>query len=771
VTGQTISHYEILEKLGEGGMGVVYRARDTKLDRTVALKFLSQNLTTSEEDKQRFIREAKAAASLNHRHICTVYSVEEHDGRQFISMEYIDGVTLRDKMQSAPITKGELRGALSLDDAINFTLQIAEAFAAAHRKGIIHRDLKPENIFLTSDNQIKIIDFGLARVAERSLITKSGITLGTVPYMSPEQAQGNKVDHRTDIWSLGVVMYEMITGQRPFRSEYETALVYSILNEDPEPVTGLRSGVPITLENIILKCLEKDPHNRYQHTDELIVDIRRVEKEMLPDVPSGTAASRKRKSELPSLAVLPFMGIRSNPETDFLGFALADQIISALTYIKSIVVRPSSAVRKYQNTSVDPLSAGKELHVDFILIGYYLKEAENIRLNVELVNTQTDDMTWRESVEVTYENVFKLQDIVSEKVIRGLEVQFSQNERDRIRANVPIDPLAYEYYLRSKAYPSTIEGSRIAVKMLEYSIQLDRSYAPAWVDLAYHYHRLASYATGEFGLLDKAQESLYMALSINPDLLSALSGLTVLNTEMGRMKEAVSVLHRALEINPNNSYTYFSFSYVYRYAGLLDESRRAAEKALALDPHNPHFRSLGNTYFYLGQYEKAYEIFDLDKSSTFSLAWQGSVLFRQGKPEDALNCFTRVIMMEPEGNLGLWSKVMKAYLEGKSDEGLEFTRLHERLLRFDGESWYHNASLYALFRDTDGCNRTLRKAVEFGFINYPFMVKDTFLDSMRDDSEFQQIMATVHKKHENFKNEYVTHELTAYRNNDKPNQF
>jgi eukaryotic-like serine/threonine-protein kinase len=751
MVGKTIVHYKILDKLGEGGMGIVYKAHDTKLDRIVALKFLPAHLGVGETEKQRFLREARAASSLDHSNICSIYSIEEtEDGGLFITMAFYEGMSLTQRIGNGP---------LPIKDVLNFSVQIASGLQKAHEKGIVHRDLKPSNILITNDNQVKIIDFGLAKAIEHTALTKAGSTLGTVPYMSPEQAQGHTVDHRTDIWSLGIIMYEMVTGQHPFRSEYETALIYSIINQEPDPVTGLRSGVPMDLERFINKCLEKDMQDRYQRVDELIVDLRRIEREMSSEMQTRVSHSVQSETGLPHLAVLPFMSIKSNPETEFLGFALADQVISALTYLKNILVRPSSVIRKYQNSSTDPLNAGKDLHVDFILMGYYLKEAEFIRLNVELVNTHTSDMIWRESVEVKYENAFKLQDIISEKVIHGLEIQFSKNERDRIRADVAQDPLAYEFYLRSKSYPSTIDGDRIAIKILEHSIQLDPGFAPAWVELGYRYHRLASYASGEFDMLKKAREAFERALSINPELLNALSGLTILYTEIGNMAESVTSVHKALEINPNNSYTYFSLSYIYRYTGLLDESKHAAERALSLDPYNPQFRSLGNTYFYLGEYKRACEIYDLDKGSTYSFAWQGAAHFRQAKRDDALQYCNRVITIEPDGLLGLWSRGVKAYIEGKTEEGLAVISWHEKLIRFDGESWYHNASLYALFGNTGGCNRSLRKAIESGFFNYPFMIKDSFLESMADDPEFQKILATAKEKYENFKNDYINNTL------------
>jgi len=293
--GQNISHYRVVEKLGEGGMGVVYKAHDTKLDRTVALKVLPSHLGTDETEKQRFLNEAKAASSLDHPNICSIYSIEETEKHgTFIVMAYYEGVSLKEKIEDGP---------LSLKDAVQYSIQIATGLQEAHEKSIVHRDLKPANIFITNKVQIKIIDFGLAKAAQRSMLTKSGTTLGTVPYMSPEQAQGSKVDHRTDIWSLGVVMYEMLTGQLPFKSEYETALVYSIMNEDPEPVTGLRSGVPMELERIINKCLEKEQADRYQHADELIVDLRKVQRELssgkrrIESIPEKKAESTLKEAE------------------------------------------------------------------------------------------------------------------------------------------------------------------------------------------------------------------------------------------------------------------------------------------------------------------------------------------------------------------------------------------------------------------------------------------------------------------------------------------
>ncbi|MCK4546379.1 MAG: serine/threonine-protein kinase [Candidatus Eisenbacteria sp.] len=275
--GKTISHYKILEKLGEGGMGVVYKAEDTKLQRTVALKFLPPALTIDPDAKERFIYEARAASALDHQNICTIYEINEADEQTFIAMAHIQGQTLKEKIRSGP---------LKLDEALDIGIQIAEGLREAHRKGIVHRDIKSANIMVTDDGQAKIMDFGLAKLTGRTNLTKEGTTLGTVGYMSPEQARGEAVDHRTDIWSLGILVYEMVTGRLPFRGDYEQAVVYSILNEEPEPMTALRTGVPMELERIVAKAMAKTPGERYQHVDEIPVDLRAIKM-----MPSGVSSS------------------------------------------------------------------------------------------------------------------------------------------------------------------------------------------------------------------------------------------------------------------------------------------------------------------------------------------------------------------------------------------------------------------------------------------------------------------------------------------------
>ncbi len=382
--GKIISHYRILEKLGEGGMGIVYKAEDTKLKRLVALKFLPSQIMASEMEKARSIHEAQAAAALNHPNICTIYEINEIDGQAFIAMEFIEGQSLKEKIEAEP---------LKLDEALNIAMQVADGLQAAHEKKITHRDIKPANIMLTSRGQVKIMDFGLAKLAGRSALTKEGTTLGTVAYMSPEQARGEKVDHRTDIWSFGVVLYETITGQHPFKGEYEQAVMYSIMNEEPEPITGLRTGVPMELERIANKALAKKINLRYQNIEDLLVDLRALQLRPMPSaVPQppikakaperkqpwlygGVAAfvillvaaalffwpKKQSKEMFTSIAVLPFEDISPQKDQEYFCDGMTEEILTRLSKLRALKVIARTSVMRYKATDKSIKEIGAEL--------------------------------------------------------------------------------------------------------------------------------------------------------------------------------------------------------------------------------------------------------------------------------------------------------------------------------------------------------------------------------------------------------------------------
>ncbi|MFQ5688389.1 MAG: tetratricopeptide repeat protein, partial [Candidatus Scalindua sp.] len=565
-----------------------------------------------------------------------------------------------------------------------------------------------------------------------------------------------------------------------------------ILNEEPEAVSALRADVPETLQQIVRRMLAKKLQERDQNAQDIFEDLKGISEQKIEPRTStstktkyafaifGTLAvlsvlafffiyPQKNNSgttavnstaKIQRIAVLPFTNIRKDPQTDFLGFALADQIIGSLSYLKNILVRPSSAIRKYEKEIIEIASAGSELRVDYILTGNYLKQEDLVRLNVELVTVNSNELLWRELIEVKYENTFTLQDIVAEKIVNGLKLQFTPDERKGIRGDVPQNPLAYEYYLRGVAFPHSNIENQLAVKILKKSIELDSSYAPVFSELGFRLNQIATYTSSGKSKHSKHSEMAFLkALSLNGKLVSALGGLSAHYTETGQIEKSVALLRRSLEINPTNADNHFYLGYAYRYAGLLEKAKEEMEKALAIDPQNRRFRSIGVTYMYLGDYKKALQGFGLDNGSAYCFSFKGQVYMRMNQPDKALEYFNLVFELEPDGDFSQWVDIMKAYIEGDIEKGLSLARSSEQIDYTDGEQWYNHANLYGLLGDEEGCVRLLKKAVEGGFFCYAFMLSDTFLDPVRDNPEFQEVLKSAKKKHEAFKERFFSDKL------------
>jgi len=554
--GQNVSHYTIVEKLGEGGMGVVYKAHDTKLDRTVALKFLPPHLTATDEDKQRFIREAKAAAALNHPNICTIHSIEEHEGQQFISMEYVDGLTLREKMRSSPLGKGGLQGGLSVEETINYTIQIAEALEEAHSKGIIHRDIKPENIMVHSKNRIKVMDFGLAKLRGAMNLTKTGTTFGTVPYMSPEQIRGGDVDHRSDIFSFGIVLYEMLTGHTPFRGDHEAAMLYSIVNEEPQPVSSSVPDVSSQLENLIERTLEKDPSDRYQSMEDLLSDLRRLKRKTTKKVAvpvstvSTTSPASVRKQPaygytepvtrspifysavilllvitaaaayllffLPETPVTPslnsnrvfvaaFENRTGDPTLDPIGRLVSDWITQGILHNElAEVITTTTMLQMIQNAGL--VGGGLEDRTKLIEIaeatqsgilvsGMFHQVGEEIQLHAQIIDAQKNDVILTlEPVRGPRSEPMKAINDLQQKIMGALAIHFFPGSDIRMVSDPPI----YE------AYVEYVEGSKYfgldyhrAFEHYRRAIEIDPEFMPPKLRIATGYGNLGRYVIAD----------------------------------------------------------------------------------------------------------------------------------------------------------------------------------------------------------------------------------------------------------------------------------
>ncbi len=749
--GRLLAHYEVSGLLGKGGMGEVYRARDTKLGREVALKILPAELAGDPVRLERFQREARAVAALNHPHIVTLYSVEEADGVPFLTMELVEGDDLQQALAEGQPTVAEV---------VTIGIAVAEALAAAHAKGVVHRDLKPANIVVNADGRVKVLDFGMAKLADTAdpsdiqatmdaPLTMEGAIMGTAPYMSPEQARGEEADHRTDIWALGVVLYEMVAGERPFASDSLAGTLYRINNVEPSSLTQITPDTPTELDAVVARALTKDCGQRYQNAAKVVADLKRLETSLASPV-TLTAPPEK----LPHLAVLPFSGLKPDPETDFLGFALADQVISSLAYIENLLIKPSSAVRKYQGQTIDQAAAARDLKVDYLLTGYYLKEADTVRLNVELVKTGTEEMVWRDAIQVRYDNVFQLQDIVSEKVVQGLEVQFPQEARGRAEANVPANPAAYEFYLRSLSYPNTNEGDNLAIGMLRKSIELDGEFAAAHAELGARLSHYGLLALQGPDIFHEVEACYLAALTKDSENLKALGGLALLFAETGKTQEALELTERMMRVNPNHAWSHRVRSSVLRIGGLLQESWQSTQKALSLDPGNPNFNALGFGPFYAGMYEEAIEVFNLDKDSFHTIAWVGFAKYLNGEKEEGLKMMEAGAAHEPDAHLGHHFGALMAGWHGDFEEGLALAHEWEAPGHYDAEWYYNLANTYALLEDLEGCERTLRRSVEGGFFCYEYFMKDPLMESMRDEPAIAELIEMAREKHLAFKEVY-----------------
>jgi len=545
--GKTISHYKILEKLGEGGMGVVYKAEDAKLKRSVALKFLPPEWTRDEEAKARFMHEAQSASALDHHNICTIYEVDEtEDGQLFIAMALYEGETLKYKIEQSP---------LKWEEAIELSIQIAQGLAKAHEKEMVHRDIKPANVFITHDGVAKVLDFGLAKLAGRTLLTKEGMTLGTVAYMSPEQAQSAPVDHRTDIWALGALLYEMISGRQPFEGDYEQAVLYSIMNEDPEPLTGLRTGVPMELERIVNKCLQKESSARYQGVNELLVDLRQCEKStgraQISGVPyshskkawfvgatlaalavililyfSGLfrSGARKGPAEKPMVAVLPFENL-GPLEDEYFADGLTVEMTAKLGRLQQLRVISDRSAFKYKNSDKSDFRIGSELGANFILRSTIMwqqlqNERSRVRVIPRLIRTIDGEQIWTGAYTATMTDVFEVQADITEKVVDALGIALLALESKTLTERPTTIADAYDFYLRGLTYISRplrrIEDNRLAIELFEKAIELDPNYVEAYSLLSRSY----SYLFADFGQRDagpKAKLAAERALDLAPE--------------------------------------------------------------------------------------------------------------------------------------------------------------------------------------------------------------------------------------------------------------
>jgi len=687
--GREISHYKILDQIGQGGMGVIYKAQDTKLNRLVALKFLPQSLTRSSEEKNRFIQEAIAASALNHPNIVTIYEIDEVDGDSFISMEFIEGKNLKGLIQAGP---------LSLEQFFNIAFQTAEGLNKAHQKGIVHRDIKSENILVNSDGVAKITDFGVAKLKGAAGLTLAGTVLGTTAYMSPEQANGEEVDQRSDIFSLGIIFYEILTGQLPFQGMHPMAVMYAIINEEPLSPRSLRDEIPVGLENIISQTLAKNKEDRYQSLTLLLDDLRTL-------TTGGKIEIKKadEKAELKSIAVLPFGDLSPDKENQYFSNGITEDIITDLSQITQLRVTPRSVVANYQDSKKDLKQIGKELKVDFILEGSVRKHGEKIRVTAQLTNVADGFHLWAEKFDGELKDIFEIQETVSKKIVDVLKLKLTKTEIQEIAKKPTVNPLAYDFYLKGQEYNYKEGKTNIdfAMRMYEKALEVDSNYPLAYAGLADSYvNKYMAYYDRSTAWLEEAERACKRALNLDSDLAEAHRALGRVYMFKKRPQDAIAEFKKAIELKPDYFEAYRSLGWINEELGNFEETIGYAKKAIEIKPLDKESHLLlGLTYFDMNNFSEALKMFDqaLEIAPDYYRAYysKGNVFQREGKFPLAIQNYRKALEFGMEPNLYLDSGWV--YLvEKEYDSAIECFKKLIELGFFDFLAYYYLGLAYQL---------------------------------------------------------------------------
>ena len=768
--GQTISHYRILEKLGEGGMGIVYKAEDTKLKRTVALKFLPKEYTKDKEAKERFIQEAQAAAGLDHQYICNVYEINETEENQmFIAMAHYEGETLKEKIASHP---------LPISKAINITIQIAEGLKEAHEKGIVHRDIKSANIMITKKDQAKIMDFGLAKLKGQSTLTKIGTTVGTAAYMSPEQAMGKEVDHRTDIWSLGVVLYEMLTGQLPFKGDYEQAVIYSILNEKPEPVATIKKDIPVELDDIISRSVAKKPDQRYKQVGEMLADLKQLKQQYsMEEVPMTQGISQKPSFNLlkllipgiallatiiiiagfflfkgektgptavptlleqewiNSVAVLPFRDFSPRKDQEYFCDGMTDAIIDRLSRLHSLKVIALTSVLRYKNTDKDIKTIGKDLGVQHIVEGTVQREDSRIRVRAQLIKAETGFHLWSDSYDRTLESVFEVQDDISQAIANELKLKFVLT-KSQIKKSENIE--AYEYYLKGISIINnkyTVykqeEDFQTAVKMFEKALKIDPVYAEAYCGMCWAYQHHIAY-TGSKESQELVEKYARMAYKTNPSSPMANTAMGWINHLEENNDLAYSYFKNALEINPNNSEINFAVGLFFINLGLYHQAITLYTRAHHLNPYYiPTLRHRGYCYMYTNNYHNAamdyQQAINIIPNTQSDRYYYFRLCIYQKNYPKALELMEELNKINPKHYALASLRAIIFAVQGDKEKALA---------THTNDAWF-DLQIYSILDMKDKAFELLDKNIETVYLN---LKNNPFYDNIRSDPRFKKIV-------------------------------
>ncbi len=736
--GQTVSHYKILGKLGEGGMGVVYKAQDLRLDRTVALKFLPSHLGADEEQKKRFFQEAKSASALDHPNICTIHEIDQTDGGQiFICMAYYEGGPLNKKIE---------KGALKLEESVSIALQIAQGLAKAHRQGILHRDIKSGNVVVTADGIAKIVDFGLAKLLGNTTRTKTKAA-GTPGYISPEQLSGDLADHRADIWSLGIVLYEMLTGLLPFRGDYEQAVLYAILNEVPAPASSMRKEVPFVLDGIVAKCLQKNPAGRYQKTEDLIEDLKRAEMALGAPQPVGGTA-------LKSIAVLPFDNISPDPDNEYFSDGLTEEIITHLSKIRSLKVISRTSIMRFKGIKKPLREIAGELGVQYILEGSVRKHANDLRITAQLIDAPQDTHLWAEKYSGKMEDVFTIQEKVAGEIVEALKLTLSPQEQKNLEKRQTENTEAYQLYLQGRFWwnKRTEEGMKKGMVFFNQTIEKDPGYALAHVGLADANVLLGVYGYLPFReVMPKAKAAALRALQLDSNLAEAHASLAhfkmLYEWDWAGGEKAFL---RTFELNPNYAAAYLWYSLTLSALGRLDEALAAIKRGRELDPLSLIINAdVGLVHYLARRYDMAIEecrrALEIDPNFFVARMLLGRAWVQVENFEEAVIELQKALELSGGSTLVLATLGYTYARAGKKPEALAVRERLEKVSKERYVSPYTQALLCVGLGETERAFEWLQKAFEercLWAVHTPLAADPSF-DPLRADPRFSALLKKV----------------------------
>lgn len=739
-----VGHYLIKDRIGRGGMGEIYTAYDERLGRTVVVKAIAADRLLDDDTRKRFMREARAAAALTHPFICTVHEVLEHGAQPFIVMEFVDGESLRAKVA---------RGPLPSADVCRIGVEVAEALAAAHARGIVHRDVTAANIMLTASGHVKVVDFGLAQIRvpwsaaaageatiAAELQTSEGTLLGTPAYLAPEVLQGQRADARTDLYSLGVVLYELSTGQLPFGGATVPVVLAGILNRTPTPPRSVRADVPPALERVIVRLLAKDPDSRYADAQSLAADLRAV------------AAPLASRPGLRSIAVLPFKDLAADPANAHIGFGLADATITELSGVKTLLVRPTAAIMRYQHGTVDPLEAGRELGVDVVVDATFQRSGSRLRATVQLLDVAEARSLWGDKITTSFDDVFDMQDEVSRQIARALAIELAGADQARVPRAARPDAAAYELYMQGRMHlhRETVDSINTAVDCLERARAADPGFALAYAGLADAYHRIAFTYDPEGDWYQRAREMVEEALRLDPQLPEAryMRGRLLWSPDGGfNHAEALPEFGAAVAARPGLYEAHRGLGILLFHISMFSESRSHFERALAINPDDVGSTiHLGFCRHLEGDFQAALDI-TRDALRRDSPAWAfyqtALAEIQLGRREDADRTIDIAARMFPGSVRFSPLRALLGALRGDADVALQHVELTVRNSKSFGH--YHHAQydvacVHALLGRRDEALQWLAEAGRNGFPCHAFFERDPLLAPIRDDTRFVALM-------------------------------